>query len=218
MTWTQPTMSSNGTVGQSAFALFAPSSQNVVAANDLYKAMDSDSTNTYMEINPSTSVNGCFGWYSTTPLRVTSIDIKNSNYHSYNIKNGQIMVSNDTTNGENGSWTSIASYTPTATQALETWTIDLSSNTGYYKAYKFWIITGYNRQRIADLTIHATYISYAANSITFPISFSSTNYGYSVDYFGGAIKDSYVSVKNKTGITLNNISNASTVYYTAMGY
>lgn len=128
----QPILTANGTLGGDYFAVAtsnAPSS-----SYDIWKAFDGDNS-TYW-ITDSSGLNSTITIYNPIALNITQLTYMLSPGHlHYNApEEGIISGSNDGT-----TWTQVDTYSiPYNTNVVKT--IDLSSNTGYYKYYK-WQIT-----------------------------------------------------------------------------
>lgn len=128
----QPILTANGTLGGDYFAVAtsnAPSS-----AYDIWKAFDGDNS-TYW-ITDSSGLNSTITIYNPIALNITQLTYMLSPGHlHYNApEEGIISGSNDGT-----TWTQVGTYSiPYNTNVVKT--IDLSSNTEYYKYYK-WQIT-----------------------------------------------------------------------------
>lgn len=71
---------------------------------------------------------------------------------------------------------------------------------------------------IYQTQISAYELTSTVNNITFPSTFSNTDYGFSLGLLGSQVK--FVSATNKTisSISLNNVSDSCTVYWKAWGY
>lgn len=132
---------------------------------------------------------------------------------TYQTQAGTVHASND-----NSTWTSLKSWTNNEHTASAWWDIDLSSNTGHYKYYKITVTAKSSYILWIECRITATYLTSVANSITYPQSFTTTNYAYSLAYLNGVFGESYATSKTATGLSLQNNSNATNVYYTAIGY
>lgn len=115
-----PTLSSNGTMGGSSFAVNAEDD----GSHPAYYAFDNNS-NTYWRYGASS---GSFTFYNPEAIIVNQILY--SPYYSYPTA-GEIRGSN---NGSN--WTTITSFT---NDVNSTFTIDLSSNNTAYKYYQIYI-------------------------------------------------------------------------------
>lgn len=162
--WTQPVLTSNGTLGGNSFA---------VADDGHY---DSDiSGDAWLLFNPTTgkSSQSLWSWagtktpggitiYNPIPLKITNIQVTNHSWANasvgagYGITGGIIQASND-----NSTWVNLKTFTNSVVALSETWNIDLSDNTNAYKYYRLWITSHSSsayagRNYIGLLTITAT--------------------------------------------------------------
>lgn len=127
-TFAQPTLSANGSLGGSAFAVWASGSYG---SNPAYYAVDG--TNNYWknDSNPPTS----YILYNPDPVKCTSISITNcSTYNgNYQLGYGSVYGSND-----NSTYTAlVTSFSNTNGTASATWSIPIpGANQAAYKYYK----------------------------------------------------------------------------------
>ncbi len=148
--WTQPKLTSNGTIGGDAFACWANDS-----AGNAYKLLDGN-TGTYYETNGISGLQ--WGFYNPVPIKVSSIvwTPRNSPYH--NLGGGTLRASND---GQN--WDILK------TGALQSGNItNLSDNTKFYKYYQFYNFStnsAYGWEQF-ECTINATYQSTQSEGVT----------------------------------------------------
>ena len=70
---------------------------------------------------------------------------------------------------------------------------------------------------LREITFKAKITTSVANSITFPVAFSNTNYSYTFACQDGGGLDAYVNNKTITGMTLSN-TNSGSASWTACGY
>lgn len=131
--WTQPYITSRGSMGGTTFACYTdiPQLSGVDSYwqvfNNIYQGGGFHST--------QGNVTGNIYWYNPIPLNITNIkvytqiDAGGANRQS---TAGTIYGSNDYTN-----WTPISTYTNTQQAHSSSWDINLSSNTGYYKYYRW---------------------------------------------------------------------------------
>lgn len=216
--WGQPTLNNNGTMGGNSFAC----ETNTKRGGSQYQA--------YGAFNPSSSVAWVgsaataealpahpqwLTFYNPTPLKVTQLTI--TNISDWWCVDYTITASND-----NSTWTTLTSGTNTNYTSGGTWTISLSSNSNFYKYYRFTCTratgrTGSASVGIRYMAITATYQQSAANEVVFPLSFANTNYAFSLGFYGASGGNAYVSTKTKTGMSLSNTS-AATVSWMAVGY
>ena len=153
-------LTSNNTIGVSEIATFGDA--QVETNYPPYKMFDNStdfSINHTASTNPSTSNHGILGWWTRDKLKVSSIKVTNTTYtNSYQLHTGKIQVSNNTSDGINGTWTDLTTYSNPSQTAGAEWYIPIPENKqGYYQAYRFYMDTGYNYQRIGELNIVGTY-------------------------------------------------------------
>lgn len=122
-TFVQPTLSANGTMGGSSFAVSASSAYSSEYA--AWKAVDG-SNSTFWQTAATTS--GSFTFYNPTPLKVTSLYLSAYQTTGRQLKAGNIQGSND-----NSTWTTITSWSGNTSLNL---TVNMSSNTNFYNYYK----------------------------------------------------------------------------------
>ena len=202
-TWTQPTLSSNGTLGSSTFAVSAQ--HKTSTSYDAWHAFDNN-TNTYWCTNSYAS--STFTFFSTTALKVTKIVAKCSGT-SYLIGSCTVQGSSN-----NSSWTTITNSISTSS-ATQTITL---TNTSFYKYYRL-TLTANPYLAITQFNITAKYQTSVANSIIYPLSFSDTNYGCCFSYVGAGSPSAYVSSKTTSGLTLKSVdSSSSSASWIAIGY
>ena len=130
--WVQPVITSNGTLGDNYFAVAGAG----YSGQSAYQAFDG-SASTLADMTTDGTGERYLEFYNPNPLNVTSIVLNQyvtgSTYCS--IKNGAVYTSNDGTN-----WTSLTTFAGTQTAD---YTIDLTSNTGYYNYYKIEMTDSY---------------------------------------------------------------------------
>lgn len=200
VTWTQPVISQNGSMGGNSFAVSAYK-ERYSASGLAYNAFDNnDSTYAFL-----TAGDNWVQWYNPTPIKVTNIYL----YAGAQITNVTIQASNDVT-----SWTSI----PCTSTTITTGNLTLT-NSNFYKYYRL----NYHRAGSASLYLYtiritATYVTTASNNIIFPCAFHGTTYAYSLAFYNGIWGDSYATNMTSTGLQLQNNTNAEAVYYVAIGY
>lgn len=124
VSWTQPVLTSNGTVGGASFAANASSEYN--SGSRAYFAFDSGSTQ-YWHSNSGHPQ--WLGWYNPNPLKITSIKVKNRNSDGAFINDYTVLCSN---NGSN--FIEVASGTSPNQTAYGEWTINISEA----DSYKYW--------------------------------------------------------------------------------
>ncbi len=131
--WTQPHLVSIGTMGGATFACYSDVPQ-ISGTSDYWQVFNNISQGAGFH-SAQGNVTGNIYWYNPIPLNITNIkvytqiDAGGSNRQS---TAGTIYGSNDYTN-----WTPISTYTNTQQAHSSSWDINLSSNTGYYKYYRW---------------------------------------------------------------------------------
>ena len=131
--WTQPYITGVGTMGGDTFACYSDVPQNT--GTDTYWNLFNNISQNAGFHSSQGNVTGNIYWYNPIPLNITNIkvytqiDTGGSNRQS---TAGTIYGSNDYTN-----WTPISTYTNTQQAHSSSWDINLSSNTGYYKYYRW---------------------------------------------------------------------------------
>lgn len=184
--WIQPTLTSNGIVGEDDFAVFADSSGNT---NCEYYPFNNSS---WLGL---TTRPQHWGFYSKTPLKISAVQWLNNDGRNYNITGGTFQGSND-----NSNWIDLATIDRVTTaSAIRTLTI---SNSSYFTYFRFEITSSYhdsNTQNyclIRNISITAKYQVDVSNLIVFPIIFTNTNYSATVSFQGGNSGKAYIT--NKT--------------------
>ena len=209
--WVQPTLSDNGTMGGNSFACDASGSQS---GHPAWHALDGtiSSTNYWQSVS-TTSTPGYFYFYNPVPIKVTAIklytyQVSTGNYYL----EGKVQACND-----NSSWVDVSSNYHVD---YLSGTVTVDTNGEFYNYYRL-VCTKCNSPSqntfIAEMEITAKQMSSAANSITFPTSFSNTNYSYCLSFEGGSGNGAYVSGKTVSGMSLYNTS-AAVASWIAMGY
>lgn len=133
-TWTQPVLSANGTIGGDSFACTQSSYyDSSLMAWHLFDSNDS----TYYESNGASPY---VIFYNPVEINMTQLDILWRSPSSQNSATSTISIygSND-----NSTWTTLASNITQTTLNNTTLSVDLSSNTEYYKYYKVQNTTPY---------------------------------------------------------------------------
>lgn len=205
-----PTLSSNGTMGGDTFAVqaIAERDSNYYA----YKMFDGNTSTNWCAYAAAFTGAVWFTFYNPIPLKVSTILCHGyiNGTSGYNIRSGTVYGGND-----NSSWTDVCTYSGLSGANA---TITVNSHT-YYNYYKVYIAgnQGSNQVYIDEVTINATYKTEVANSITFPVAFTNTNYSYTFANQDGGGMDAYVSNKTTTGMTLSN-TNSGSASWTACGY
>jgi hypothetical protein len=139
--WTQPILTSNGTMGGDSFACTQDKAELQSYAYKLFDGDNSTQWNTWSTSSPQT---GTITIYNPVPLKITSIGI--INYYNFSA----IIVSGS---DDNTNWTNISS-TLTSNNLNQTLSLN---NSNHYKYYKF--VCSTSSQNIASYTwsINATY-------------------------------------------------------------
>lgn len=203
--WIQPTLTENGTLGESSFAV-ATTTQYGDAA---YQGFDENDNTVF------SSSSGDLFLYSNTPLKIQTIQFINfHSNHSYHVAGGSVYGSNNGTN-----WDTLTTFTLSVSGNKTPYTIEVNSPSEYtyYKIVGTSFLEG-KYWTFYQCYVTATYTTTALNNITFPQSFVTTNYSYSLAYKNGEFGSSYATTLNKTGMTLRNNSSADSVFYIAIGY
>jgi hypothetical protein len=175
--WTQPTLSANGSMGGSSFACTGSAETNSNGDRKFFHAFDNNS-DTYWRNN---SGSGYITFYNPKPLKVTNI--KWSYFYSHPT-GGNVQGSDN-----NSTWTTIVTWTNSTAGDFN---IKLNSNTKYYKYYKI-NITGVNND-----VIHCKGLTITAEERTGSVESTEDDYDYSV-FNDGSIKQIY---KGSTAMAL----------------
>ena len=142
--WVQPVLSSAGTLGGNSFAVYATSTW---AGYSVVNAVDANAGSYWLSEFQSGAP---FTFYNPVPIKVTKIVVSRQHTDTgIQAYTGKVEASND-----NNIWEEVGSFTG------GTWnggfTVDMSSNTGYYKYYKITPTSASNNTwGIANLTITA---------------------------------------------------------------
>jgi len=181
-TFTIPTMTSNGTLGGSSFAVQASNNYDGTTY-PLYLSFNGDDSNIWY--CSSAPVDVIF--YNPKPINITNIQCKNrTDASGYTFTSGTVYGSND-----NSTYTQLGTFTNSDTAAGATYNIDLSSNAASYLYYKISFSSASTTGVGANFNITATYIDY-------PNSFcTEEQWQASVTTYGSCGKFVYDSV-NKT--------------------
>ena len=179
--WTQPTLTSNGTLGGNRFAVSASNNYDA-STYPIYKSFDNDdSTIWYCSSAPVDVI-----MYNPQPLKITKIQCKNRvDAANYTFTAGTVYGSND-----GSSWTQLTTFTNNVTTAGGTYDISLSSNTNFYIYYKVTFSTASTTGVGANFTITATYLDIPSMFTT------EANWQTSVTNYGVCGKFVYDSVNN----------------------
>lgn len=152
--WTQPILTENGVLGGESFAVAASDVYSADGDNyQPYRMFDGD-VSTSWQSNGTTASSTYFTFYNPTPLKVTKITWSGTPKYG-TITAGRVFGSNNNTD-----WTELATFSGGTTTGG---TMDLSSNTNYYKYYRItptsWTDTsGTLTNGWAELNITAFYI------------------------------------------------------------
>ena len=218
--WTQPTPTSDGTIGTGNFAVFCYSSSS---NNYPYYALLNDN-NTYWLLNSVWSGDyASWGFWNSTPLKLTQISWYQMN-GSYRVQGYVIQGSNTTTTGQEDSrstaggttWVNIYEGTNSNTSNGVTITASFS-NTNYYKAYRILFKTVGNGISLSNVQLTAQEQYSLANTVAFLLPFTDTDYSYSLEFQSSGGGSAYVSSKTTTGMTISD-TEAGSGSWIAMGY
>ena len=152
--WTQPTLSANGTIGGSSFAVAADGVWSGDTGRQPWKAFNGNST--FSSSNFWDSGEGQPHWlefYNPNPLTVTNIKI-------YNGENGSVPKAWQFQCSDDGStWTTLTSGTNSTTGQGANWNFDVS-NSGAHKYYRFYTTSSQGQYSahttICEMVITAT--------------------------------------------------------------
>lgn len=213
--WTQPTLTSNGTLGGDSFAVYCAtelSPEYTFYAFDYTTISGSTDTRYFY----STSNNTDVIIYNPIPLKLSMVRCQNycSNASSYIPTKCTIYVSQD--NNNYIKLKEFNSFTKTGNSAWND--IDLSNNLNAYKYYKLSFQKASGHTLFNEIRLIGKQATEALNSIIFPISFSNINYSITYAFIGNESVSAYIDNKTINGCTLNNISNAQSANYIAIGY
>ena len=132
--WTQPILTSNGTLGGNSFAVQATSENYQGFISPAYQAFTNNTTLRHYEQGWAAGGNQSITFYNPIAIKITQLNLYigcNDGY--FGITSGTIFASND-----NQNWTQLQTFTARdgSTSSVINNTINLSSNTGFYKYYK----------------------------------------------------------------------------------
>lgn len=158
ITFYQPSLSANGTLGGASFAV---ASSTVTNSYYSYYAVDADTTNGFM--SEAGQSNLFYTLYNPIPLKVSKITILNAtpgNFNGYTPTSGKVYASNN-----NSNWVEITSFTNSNLTKGSTWNITINNN----NFYKYWKVvpltcaygsgTAYNQAwQMSGITLTATEI------------------------------------------------------------
>lgn len=141
VTWVQPVPSGN--IGGSTFAVY--SDIETWQAHPIEQGFQGpDAVYAWFQSSDSFR-SGNFIFYNPDPIKVTGLTFTNVNAENYSPASGEIYGSNDNTN-----WTLIKSYGASNNAANATWSVDISTNTSFYKYYK--VTCDYTSGALGSLT------------------------------------------------------------------
>lgn len=208
--FSQPTLSSNGTVGGNSFAVFCSSYESYYSSRNAYAAFDRvyDSGGWFC----SNSIPCFIGWYNPTALRVTKVHITNSiQDYNYTCKSGYLQYSYNGTD-----WYNLQAFTGTV-GSLATWDINVT-NPVTAKYYRLHITDRYtNTVSIGEIDITGTYVmSTGSASVQFPVSYTN-NYSIGLSSLGSSLWNIYLTQKQTTGFSVVN-PDAAKINYLTIGY
>lgn len=151
--WSQPILTSNGTLGGNSFAVAASSEY---AGQEVWKAFDGQTSgenyfrSKYIDIGATHTVT----IYNPTALKISNIAYLNTGQTIVIPVSYTIYGSNT-----NSNWTQLTTGTNSVYTAGQTWNMSLSGNTNYYKYYKLDLKNGNSTGYIMcmELTVTAKY-------------------------------------------------------------
>ena len=128
VSWSNPNLSSNGSLGGSSFAVQASGERGTSAA---WKAFDG-STTTFWISGSAATTSAYMIMYNPNAIKLSTISITNytSNAGAHTPTSGTIYGSSN-----NSSWSTIKSYTNSTTSNKGNWSISVNSSS-YYKYWK----------------------------------------------------------------------------------
>lgn len=156
--WSQPTLTSNGTMGSGDFACSA--SSTIGSPRLAWRAFDGTNNNSEVDCwHSSNSSPSWFNWYTKNPIKINSITITNRYYSSsdqaYNfiVKDFKLQYSDN-----NSTWTDVYSGTNQRGNRLSTtFNVNASSAHRYWRLYMTsnYATNGEKYVSIGELTINA---------------------------------------------------------------
>ena len=207
--WVQPTLTSNGSYGVDNFAVKASA---VYSTHYCYYAFDNNSGNHYCA---NGTANPIIYMYSKNKLKISKITFTgySSGSHQFTWSGATLYGSND-----DNTWTQLGSNTSPGSSSTTPWSITVTNSTPF-NYFKIQTNAGSNATAMNQIDITAQYLTTQLNSITFPMSFSNTYYGFSHCYVGGIENSSYLTSKTTSSIGLSGVTGtASSAYWIACGY
>lgn len=147
--FTQPTLSADGTLGGSNFAVYASTSQ---ATTPAWQGSDNNSSTDW---SVGDIASGYFyTWYNPNALKLSAINITNRSAGTYAITGYTVYGSSDNTN-----WTTLKSGTNSTTATGASWSITLP-NTDFYKYTKLYVsASNTNYAGFSQGTLVGTYLT-----------------------------------------------------------
>lgn len=160
--WSQPTLSSNGTLGGTTCAAYCPTiTTDNYQPYDCLDGVEGDTYDRFFTHKAKGQEDGYFTFYTPDPIKMSKIVMKQagSQRNSYS-KSGSVYASNS-----NGSWTKLTDYSNSS--GNQTVTINLTTS-NFYKYYQITCTSstyantgGYYYWSIKTLTFTATYMATA---------------------------------------------------------
>lgn len=139
--WTQPTLSSSGTIGSSSFACYSPSRW---LYNYDYYAFDGNNSTAWVSHSSSTPTNNYLEFYNPDAIRILQITIKNSN--NFYIEDYEFQYSDD-----GNLWGVATSGTNTNKTSGGEWSFNV--NVG---SHKYWRIVANQNGMVAIVNLAIT--------------------------------------------------------------
>lgn len=134
--WSQPTLSSNGTIGSSSFAVQASSEYSTYYA---WKAFDNTASTAWaVQSAGSTSLPATMLIYSSTPIKVSSITITNRSGYNIGFTSGSVSAGNTSS----ASTVLVSSWSNSNVTSGSSWNIRVGSS-NFYNYHKI-TVTGFN--------------------------------------------------------------------------
>lgn len=186
-------LSSNGTIGGSTFAVLPSTEYDT--DHPAWKMFDG-STSTFYKSgveNPITII-----VYTPQLTNIKSVSIVNQDNYCVSTNADSYLYGST----DNSDYKLLATFRGTTGGGTQ-WTISLANNQDYYKYYKFVTKGFYGYQNFRNMSLTGYCITAAANSITFPTSYTSTNYSFSLGNVG-SYNTTYCLSKQTSGMNLYN--------------
>ena len=130
--WTQPILSSDGTMGGDLFAV--NSSSILRAGREAYKAFDGDTSTIDDNWHSSQGHPSWIGWYNPNPLKITRIQVQNRNSADGGsfVNTYKLSYSDDYSD-----WVDLLSGTSPSQENFTYWNIDITEE----NPHKYWRLT-----------------------------------------------------------------------------